>query len=378
MGKIRISERDSLTGYQSIELFFPDLSMAPSNSILIYSVGWFHTLTLQHIYGLRPDISIISQTGLLYPQLLTYPIPENLPFVAFPKFSTGELIPPFIRGYDLLFYNANLTKGNRIFVQYGYETTHLMPYLEPKEQFLWFGELKQDPQVGWNAIHNGDYTTYLQNIQRYFESIGNNPNVAAATKIADYLQYLTLHVLEYTYENKLFDVTAETLHKFITTFIDRNNSVIIKENFLKMYNLYANSLRRMGRYTEAEKIALKLIEIRPTLSSNYALLAQIYHSQNKGDEAIVSYQKASELDPFNNNTAFNYAKILAKYESIDKAVDFLNAHIAFLTKNKLNNSQKIMEYNKRCLMLEPNKAELQEGNLLLKIFNATKIPATSQ
>jgi tetratricopeptide (TPR) repeat protein len=369
MGMVRISERDTLSGYQSVELFFPDLSNVPPDSIIIHHTAWFSLLSLQYVYGARPDIPLVLMAGLDEPSYMTYPRPESMPLAHFPKDQNGNLVSPFVEGYANYFFNANMEKGKRIFMHYSNVIEPYLPYIEPSTEFMWMGELKQNVSAGLDAINNGSYATLLKRHREYFEAMHADPEQPVAPKAASYLFDIEKTILEYTYINRMYDITAETIKKYIDLFGFKNGKPAIPNDILlNSLALYANSCKKQGKFVEAEKAAATLMEIRPNYDLTYLFLGMLYDTQNKGQETLDAYRRATELNAYSRIAAIRYSTALAKYRTINDATAFLDGYIAFLDKAGLYNSKTMLSYHRRCLLLEPSKPELPEGNLLLKLF----------
>jgi hypothetical protein len=369
MGKDRLSERDTLSGYQSVEFYFHDLAAVPPDSILAYSAGWFAVLSLQYVYATRPDLTIVLMSSLYQPEFMAYPRPQNQPYAFFPKAQDGSLISPTEENYAGLFFATNAIHGKRIFLQYGQEVSYFLPYLEPTPTLQWMGELIADSSTGQNALDNGSYTLFLKRSQQYFESIDSDPNFPPATKLLPYLFYINRTVLDYTYKNHLYDITGETIKKFLDIFAYKNGKQLLPYDIiLNSYALYANACRHQQNYKEAEDAVMTLLKVRPNYDITYILQGLIYDIQNKGQEALNSFQTAYTLNPDSRNAAQRYAYALAKYKSLSDAIHFLDNYIQFLDKEQLYNSKNIMTYQKQCLLLDPTLPELPQGNLLLQLY----------
>ncbi|MDR2457242.1 MAG: DUF2723 domain-containing protein [Clostridiales Family XIII bacterium] len=358
LGKNRLSELDTISGYQYNEMVFPDVSKVPPDSIIINSATWFPMLALQYVYAVRPDVSLIFTSGLIQPLFFSYPTPKTHPFIIFPKEITGELISPFSENFRQLFLIVNYNSDKAIFVQYGDEAFTLMDYLEPNPQYMWMGKLNLDYAAGWFALKNGEYDNYLQRTQKYFDNIKSDPNIPFSQNISTVLFLINRPVMEYTYQNKLYEGTAETIKKFLELFDGKNERTTLSRDYLlNSMALYTNSLRQLKKFNQAESVAFDLIKNYPDFYLNYITLANIYDDQNKGEDTLNSLRYAVELNPYYNNSATLYFFSIAKYHSISEAITFIDSHMAFLEKEGLYRSKRIMEFHKACLLLSPSKPD---------------------
>jgi tetratricopeptide (TPR) repeat protein len=377
MGKERLSESETFSGYQSFEFFYPDLANAPPQSILIHHAGWLSLLSLQYVYAVRPDASLVLMSGFQAPNFMPYPRPETQPLATFPRDSAGSLISPFSENYIQMFLNANLDSGKRVLIQYGEAIDDYLPYLKPNREFMWMGELKQDNLAGWNSLHNGDYTEFLLRSQKYFETISTDPNTPFSQKSVSYLFYIHRPVLHYTLQNHLYKITADTAKKFLDLFAYKNGRLMLTQDVMIVTSsFYADALKSMGKYSEARNTVNTLIKLRPSFPLGYNLLALIYEKENKGQDAITAWEKAYKLDPYSAPVANKYFLAIARYKSITDAINFMDSHIDFLDKAGLNNMKKSMQYLKSCLLLKPDEPFPPDGDHFLQLYY-TQIQASS-
>jgi tetratricopeptide (TPR) repeat protein len=369
MGKARLSEMETFAGYQAFEFFYPDLSKAPPESILIHNAGWFQLLSLQYVYALRPDTSLVTMSGLQAPSVMTYPSQLTLPLVSFPKDPSGNLIPPFADNYIQMFFNANLENGKRIFINYNQDADDYMPYLEPNQEFMWMGELKPDNLVGWNALHNGEYTNFLLRSQNYFHIITNDPKIPFSRKSVPYLYYIHQPVFIYTLQNHLYEVAADTIKSYFENFAYKDGKLMISYDLMRALSyMYADTLKSMGDFEKALKIIENVIKLRPSSPMNHLSLALIYEKENKGEDALNSLKKAYNLDPYLPYIANRYFMAIARYKSINDAINFIDSHISVLEKSGFTSSMKNMEFLKACMLLKPNELYPPEGDRFLQLY----------
>jgi tetratricopeptide (TPR) repeat protein len=367
MAKSRMSEMDNISGYQSVEFFYPDINNTPPDSIIIYDAAWFSAISLQQIYGARPDVTVILMSGLRHPDVMSFPRPQTYPNVFYPTDQNGFLMQPSTDNYLNYFLNANLNKGKHVFFQFGEEIDVLMPYIEPKDDLMWLGELKQDTLAGWNSLHNGKYAEHLKLIRSYVMDMYTNPEKVNATKAMFFAFYITRTILLYTLENHFNEITEETIQLFTDIF--DNDYPVNHEVFLNAYALYTTTLLESKKYDEAVKTVYKLIKYRPEYYKNYVLLGYIYNRQNNGAKALDAFKKADSLDPYNGRTSYYYFLSLAKNSSINDALEFAESKISFLDSEGFFSSKKTMEYMRDCLLAGPEISELPQGNRFFEMYD---------
>ena len=56
-----------------------------------------------------------------------------------------------------------------------------------------------------------------------------------------------------------------------------------------------NSYQASGRFEDALKLAQQFIDANPEVGVHHARIAKLYKDENRTDEAIAAYEKASEL-----------------------------------------------------------------------------------
>jgi tetratricopeptide (TPR) repeat protein len=369
MGKARISERETVSGYQYIELFYPDLSRVPPESIIVHHAGWLSLVSLQNVYGARPDLTLMLMGGLMAPSYMNYPRPDAMPLAHFPLNEAGGLISPFMPDYNSLFFTTNLERGKRIFIQYGEEAEIYFDYMEPVAYLMWMGELKSDPAAGWNALQDGSYDKFFNRARNYIRLIKSDRSAPLAPKLPTFLFYFLGPVLVFAFDHDLYGITDETLKTYLDSFDCDGCRLLTPDLTFTGYALYANTLRRIGKYNEAEKAAERLIAIRPYFSVSHEILGLIYNGQNRGPEAIREFKMAVELYPYSPPLFQRLFYASAKYQSMSEALSLIDAQIALLDKEGLQNTKAILEYVKACFLLDPGLDELPAGNLHLERYN---------
>jgi tetratricopeptide (TPR) repeat protein len=132
--------------------------------------------------------------------------------------------------------------------------------------------------------------------------------------------------------------------------------------------MYADAAKSMGDFETASKTIDNLIKLRPSLPLNHQSIALIYEKENKGEAALNAWKKAYNLDPYLAFIANRYFMAIARYKSINDAINFIDSHISFLDKSGFTSSMKNMEYLKACILLKPNELYPPEGDRFLQLY----------
>jgi tetratricopeptide (TPR) repeat protein len=356
MATQRIEEKDPDSGFLTTELFYPDLANLPPLSLAGFENGWFCMLPLQYNYSFRPDVSIVTLSGLKHPDVIAYPEPVKYPLLFFPRYPDGTYLEAEVPGYPSIFFLTNVQNGVRVFLRYGEAMNDLIPYVEPSNRFLWLGELKMDHQAGINAVENGLYATYLDRVVKYMEDLMINSDGAVSPQAPPYIFQSISIVAEYLKDEGEVDLALETMQKFISIFVDKKGeSILMSDDLLNSYLLIVSCNNIKRNYAESERIMNIVISLRPTFPMNYLLLGLIYNQQNRGELTLNALKKALELDPENTQFIYQYGQALAKYSSINDAVVYLNQKKAYLEEEGLYNLGQIVQGYIDCLQLPPNR-----------------------
>ncbi|MDR1166469.1 MAG: DUF2723 domain-containing protein [Deltaproteobacteria bacterium] len=367
LGRDRLQNAETVSGFQSTELFFPDLAALPPDSLVIHHAAWFPLLALQYVYGTRPDVSLIFASGLLAPRLMAPPEPIKLPLAYFPTDGDGDLLSPLTPGFPNFFLNANMDRGRHVFTQYGTEIAFLTPYLRPGEEFLWLAEIKRDPNAGISAILDGTYERYLRRLTRYFSAFPAEEGVPIPPKAPAQMYYVLREILEFTFKHREYLLTAETADKFLAAFsLGGLNYLLPTDVLLNAKGLVANSYRLARDFPKAEAATRDLIALRPHLVINWILLGLIYDNQRLIPQTLEAWRKAVDLDPYSNTAVNRYFLALAKYRSLKEATDFIGPLIAQMDKDGLYFTRDLYAYYRDCLALPPTRELPPEGNFLYR------------
>lgn len=71
----------------------------------------------------------------------------------------------------------------------------------------------------------------------------------------------------------------------------------------------ANAFGKLGKFKEAERLYLRIIELRPTNALYYVNLGVLYHRWDRRLEAINAYEHALQLDPKHHSARLNAMKL---------------------------------------------------------------------
>lgn len=90
---------------------------------------------------------------------------------------------------------------------------------------------------------------------------------------------------------------------------------------------YANTLRRLGRYEEADKIYSQLLDEFPFDAGNLFFQGKSLQDQKKYSEAISNYKKAYLLNPRHRVVLRNWGECLYAIKDYEKAMDKFDEHL---------------------------------------------------
>jgi tetratricopeptide (TPR) repeat protein len=357
MAQNRISESDAESGFQSTEIYFPDLAAMPPESLAVYDNGWFSMAALQYAYSARPDVTLVLQTGLLNPAMMAVPEPEKMPLAYFPVRPDGKYMSAREPGFPSLFFAANLRSGRRVFFQYGTLADIMMPYLVPDDRYMWMGEMKMDHLAGIKALDAGLYDRFLERSEAYWNALASGGDGPVAVKAPTYMYYILYTVLEYMYSNGRYAETAEYAGKFLTAFAGPESRAFLPYDvLLNLYALQTDSYRKAGDSRAALASVEKLILWRPRHAENYLMLGFLLDEAGDGEGALEAWRRSAELAPLDYRIIARYATALAKHHSLDESAAFLESKQRELLENRLYDSAALISRQLQCLSLPPWEA----------------------
>jgi hypothetical protein len=350
----RSRESDVESGFQSTELYLPDLAAIPPESMAVHDNGWFPMIALQHAYSARPDVTLVLLTGLAHPSYMAYPKPSRMPLAFFPTNPDGSYMAVDNQDFPYLFFLANLTAGRRVFFQYGTLVNSFMPYLVPDERYMWLGEMKMDHLAGTLALDSGQYDRFLDRAGGYWERLAGGVDGPLPRKAPAYMYYTMFPVLEYMYANGRYAETAASIERFLGAFADPSVRTFLPYDvLLNCYALQADSMRKAGDFEKALEIVNRLISIRPYRPSNYVMLGYIHQSLGNVGEAMAAWRQAVELDPLDSLGVVHYGLALARYSSLAEGQAFLESSLPAFINARMFASAEMIARQRDCLLLPP-------------------------
>jgi tetratricopeptide (TPR) repeat protein len=359
LGPLRFSERPSQSGFNSTEIYWSDFTKLPPESLLLSSTSWFIFTAFQNVYSVRPDVNLILTSGLAGPQFFVYPEPQKMPLVIFPKNSDGSFLDPFDSKFTNFFININIENGKRAFTQYDQEFSVLFPYVRPDKNFLWFGEIVQDHRAGYFAVNDGSYEQHLKRLLSYYKNIIHQNELKFSPKAIPYFFEMTDSLTNYFFDLQRYDISYNYIREFIKIFSKPDGQFTLPFGiFLNAYAILVNSARFLELYDVAEQNAKIMLKFHPNQPNTWYILGNIYLSLNRGILALEALKKAVDLSPFETGFIYRYGQALAKYSSINDAIQFYNDRISLFKKNGLLNQISFLLSQKECLLLPPEKIDL--------------------
>ncbi|MDR3153639.1 MAG: DUF2723 domain-containing protein [Deltaproteobacteria bacterium] len=354
MARDRVAESDAESGFQSTELYFPDLAAMPPESIAVHDNGWFPMLALQYAYSARPDVTLVLLTGLLNPELMAVPEPGKMPLAYFPVREDGTYLSPREPAFFNRFFTGNLSSGKRVFFQYGSLVGMVMPYLEPGARYMFLGEMKMDHLAGLRALEDGLYDDFVARNEAYWGRLAGGADGPPARKAPTYMYYVIFTVAQYLFDNGRYRETADTLGRFLETFARPDGRTFLPYDvLLNCYALRADSLRMAGDHRQALDIILELARIRPYYASNFLMLGYVHEALGNGPESLAALKRGVELDPLDYRIVLRYGLALAKYSSLAEATGFLAQGSATLEENRQHEAAAVVTRLRDCLLLPP-------------------------
>jgi tetratricopeptide (TPR) repeat protein len=161
-------------------------------------------------------------------------------------------------------------------------------------------------------LHSQDYQK--QAGQEFEAVLTTDPNNAAALRGLGYL-----HLMQQDFEK-----AGEYFHKSAS--LNSNDPRVLYYSALLSQRqasetIDANAERLKSMQSELEKS----IQLDPEFADAYNILAFTYRSQGKQNEAITALRKAIDLNPRNEQYAFNLASLYLERQDFDNAISVLRA-----------------------------------------------------
>jgi tetratricopeptide (TPR) repeat protein len=357
----RMDESDAVSGFQSTELYFPDLALMPPESLAVHDNGWFPLASLQYAYSVRPDVSMVLLTGLFFPDLVAMPEPYRMPHAVFPVKPDGNFMSPFEEGFPDAFFSANVKAGRRIFFMYGQMSGPYMPYLLPDDRYMWLAELRQDYQAGIGAIENGLYDRFLERSEAYWERLASGADGPPARKVPTYMYYSVFTVLEYLYANERYLEVTKAIGSFLRIFGNPSSRTFIPYDvYLNFLALRADSFRKAGDDRAALAVLQELISFRPNYPANYLMLGYIHDNLGDGAQTLAAWNQGLKQDPLDYRLIVRYGMALAKYRSLSESHAFLSSKVPLLLKNGMYAEAALISHERDCLLIPPSQPDLND------------------
>ncbi|MDR1656664.1 MAG: DUF2723 domain-containing protein [Deltaproteobacteria bacterium] len=357
LGPSRFYEREIKAGFMATELFWSDFASLPPETVLLHSSNWFSAVALQTIYSVRPDVSLINWPWLDDTRNSPTFSKQKFPMIALPLAADGQPLSHSTPGYSSLFLKANLDANKPIYIQFSNEAFFLSPYIKPELNFRWLGQILPNELTSQDAYQTGDFEAYLNQTATYFDdlALGNDPPLAQ--KAPAYLFYIVRPVLEFVNGQGNYQLAEKIIRRFFERFTDPSTGRLMLpyDAALNAQAFISELLFRQHRFDEATLELKKLIELDPSNAYSYLLLGISLASQGDHQSALDALLTASKKDPNNPQITIKYANYLAKYHSIQIAVDFLNEKINYFKRHGLTNAALTTELFQVCLLVPPEE-----------------------
>ncbi|MDR1111560.1 MAG: DUF2723 domain-containing protein [Deltaproteobacteria bacterium] len=366
LGHQRFGEQDTQSGFWSIELFWPDLSKLPPESVAIYSDIWFHGLGLQYVYLARPDVSIVFLNSVGGSKYITPLLPGKFPMAVFPRTLNGEYLNTQTGNYLNYFLNANFQAGKPVYIQYTVEPSiaSIFFYTKPDLDLIWLGQIQQNPATSLEAYKAGDYGRYLEWLNRFMLVMAKGDDPPLAKKAPYYLFIVMEPIIRYALENGEYVLTEKVIQTYMDSFKDKNGKGLFPYNVgLNVQSDMVKILVRLNRLNEAEVAMKRLVAMDPSKPIGYYLLGLIQEANEKSTEAMASIRTAMERDPYDVHFIRRYAVLLAKYVTLAQGVKFLDERSWFFASKGFTGFSMVIDDFRACLLTPPEDDGNKEGSL---------------
>jgi tetratricopeptide (TPR) repeat protein len=353
LGPQRFSERESQAGFLATVLCWPDFSNVPPETVFLHG-NFFSTLALSSIYSPRADVSVIHSRRFTDANYLGSLFPAKFPMAVFPTESDGTLIPQTTENYYSHFFNANLDAGKPIYLQFSLFSGLFMNYIKLYNSYLWVGEIVRDENAGKKSFKNGYFNNYLNWFIYYINKLGNNNDIPLSKKAPANIYYSIKPIIDFAYENGDNKLTERVLRSILEVFSDGNGQILLTYDLgIEVQVSLADNLYKQGRYNEAIEIWHKVIELEPNNGLNYFRLAFCLDKAQQPQQALEAMREAVRKDPISLRFTYVYSRLLAKYQSISAAIDFLGEKASYYQSEGMEFYSKLLNNYRSCLLLDP-------------------------
>ncbi len=266
--------------------------LAPGAVVISYH-SWFGLSYLQQVEGKRPDVTVLSLSSFIVPEL----------FTEFEESRFQNIVIPSVEPKD--FGSAFLTKN-----------VHTRPiYWEPVVDYNKFVNPYLVPEGLFYRIDAAEHELTDQSIQSYFSKLSKQLPFDEISndreEMSFYAQILSGHG-SYFLEKKVYEIALG--HFKMAVEMVPNNT-----HFL---NLLGITYAYMGDYQNAEQAFLRSISVNHEYYEPYLNLAKMFANNAEVEKAEYYFNKVITFFPNHRDALFALGKINADREDKDRALQF--------------------------------------------------------
>ncbi len=274
--------REQIAYWQTTKIMSGILEQLEPGAVMISYHAWFGLSYLQQVEGKRPDVTILSLSSFIVPDLFTEFEASRFPDIVIPSVSDGN------------FGSAFLTKN-----------VHIRPiYWEPVVDYNKFVNPYLVPEGLLYRINRVEYELNNESIQRYLSNLSDdfpfNEISNDLEEISFYAQILSGHGA-YFLEKEIYEIALGHFKM----------AVEMVPNSTHFLNLLGITYAYMKDYQNAEQIFLRSISMNRENYQPYLNLAKMFVNNAEMEKAEYYFNKVVLIFPNHRDALFFLGKVNA-------------------------------------------------------------------